>query len=85
MKKFFDCIRQINPLSALILRYGTRISLMMLAIAILFTYLQKHIRQINTILTACAKVYPLLTLMVFAITVTGALLIDVYVKRQDRK
>ncbi len=80
MKKFLYGMRNLNSLSALILHYGTQVSLLMFVITILLTYIQNHIRALNTILAACARVYPLLTLMVLSITIISAFLIDIYAK-----
>lgn len=86
MKKILTCMNKLNPLSSAILRAGTRICLLMLAISLLLTYIQENIHLMNTTLIACAKVYPLLTLMVLSITITGALLIDIYDKtHKDRE
>ncbi len=84
MKKLLTCMRQLNPLSAAILRYGTQVSLLMLTITFLLTYIQENIRLMNTTLIACARVYPLLTLMVLSITIAGALLIDIYDKTHKK-
>ena len=77
-KKVRDCICALHPLSAEVLLQGTRISFLLLVVAVFFGQLQTH--SMNTVLVSCAKIYPLLALMVLAITITGALLIDIYDK-----
>ena len=45
MKKFLYGMRNLNSLSALILHYGTQVSLLMFVITILLTYIQNHTKD----------------------------------------
>lgn len=80
MKKIFICLQHLHPLSILVLRCGTGISFLMLCMTFLLVYIQDSVSLLNTTLFVCSQVYPLLALMVLSITITGALLIDIYDK-----
>ena len=73
----------LNPLSGFILRSSFALSALMLLIARIFTYAASHADHLNPLLFACMRVYPLLTLVVLAVSVSGALLIDIYDKTRQ--
>ena len=82
MKQKSTSISPLNPLSIHILNCGIRLTLLMLFISRLYIFLCRNAVRLNTVLFTCARCYPLLTLMVLSISVSGALLIDIYDKTQ---
>jgi hypothetical protein len=83
MRKLLSTVRAMNPLSRFILRGGLSISFLMFALCIVYTYMNKTGGKINTLLQRVANEYPLLTIMVFALSIVGALLIDIYTKTRS--